>query len=108
AFAVLALSIVRWEMMVSAIVFGVGFGLAYPAFATFILGNTDPTRRARTFGSIVWAFDTGIGLGSLGVGAIGERYGLAEAFAFAGFAAPDDGGSGTSLAGEVRHVTPAE
>ncbi len=82
AFAVLALSHLRWQMMVSAILFGIGFGLAYPAFATFILGNTDPARRARTFGSMVWAFDTGIGLGSFGIGAIGQRFGLGTAFAF--------------------------
>ena len=61
AFAILAVSKVRWEMMTSAILFGICFGLAYPAFATFILGNTDPLRRARTFGSMVWAFDTGLG-----------------------------------------------
>ena len=42
--------------------------------------NTDPERRARSFGSIVWAFDTGIAVGSLLVGAIGERFGLGTAF----------------------------
>ena len=83
AFAVLAVATVRWQMMTSAVLFGTGFGLAYPAFATFILDNTDPLRRARTFGSMVWAFDTGIGLGSFGIGAIGQRYGLGTAFAFA-------------------------
>jgi predicted MFS family arabinose efflux permease len=73
----------RWQLVASAIVFGTGFGLAYPAFATFILDNTDPLRRARTFGSMVWAFDTGIGLGSFAVGAIGQRYGLGTAFEYA-------------------------
>jgi hypothetical protein len=38
-----------------------------PAFATFVLANTDPQRWERTFGSIVWAFDTGIGTGSRAV-----------------------------------------
>jgi MFS family permease len=118
AFAVLALSHLRWQMMVSAILFGIGFGLAYPAFATFILGNTDPTRRARTFGSMVWAFDTGIGLGSFGIGAIGQRFGLGNAFGFAAalscLAIPIFAWSskhlrsGTSLAGEVEHVSTAE
>ena len=83
AFAVLSVSKVRWEMMTSAILFGICFGLAYPAFATFILGNTDPLRRARTFGSMVWAFDTGLGTGSFAIGAIGQRYGLGTAFGFA-------------------------
>jgi MFS family permease len=119
AFGILAISQVRWEMMLSAILFGICFGLAYPAFATFILGNTDPARRARTFGSMVWAFDIGIGVGSFGVGAIGHRYGLGAAFAFSAvlscLSIPifawtsrrlED--SGTSLAGEVKHVSPAE
>src|SRR5204863_1484424 len=108
-------------LVTSAILFGMGFGLAYPAFATFILDNTNPLRRARTFGSMVWAFDTGIGVGSFAVGAIGQRYGLGTAFEFAAalscFAIPifawtsrglGPPASGTSLAGEVKHVSTAE
>jgi MFS family permease len=80
AFALLAWAQTRTEFVISAVIFGAGFGSAYPAFAAFILGATDPSRRARTFGSIVWAFDAGIGSGSLLVGVMGERYGLANAF----------------------------
>ena len=80
AFAALALAQHKWEMIVSAILFGTGFGAAYPALASFILENTDPDRRARTFGSIVWAFDTGIGTGSLVIGAIGGALGFQQAF----------------------------
>jgi len=80
AFALLALAHTRWEMIVSAAIFGIGFGAAYPAFASFVLNNTDPARRARTFGSIIWAFDTGIGTGSLTIGMIGEHFGLMAAF----------------------------
>jgi MFS family permease len=118
AFAVLAISKVRWEMVTSAILFGICFGLAYPAFATFILGNTDPLRRARTFGSMVWAFDTGLGVGSFAIGSIGQHYGLGTAFGFAAalscLAIPIFAwtsrhlANGTSLAGEVKHVSPAE
>lgn len=118
ALTILAFAHLRWEMIASAIVFGIGFGLAYPTFATFILGNTDPMRRARTFGSMVLAFDTGIGLGSFGIGALGQRYGLGNAFGFAAalscLAIPIFAwtskhlADGTSLAGEVKHVSPAE
>ena len=80
AFALLAIADRRWEMVLSAILFGLGFGAAYPAFATFILANTDPERRARTFGSIVWAFDTGIATGSLVIGSIGDAFGFKDAF----------------------------
>lgn len=83
AFFILAAAHQRWQMVLSASVFGVGFGGAYPAFVSFVLEHTDASRRARTFGSIVWAFDTGIGTGSLLVGAIGEHFGLGIAFAMA-------------------------
>ena len=80
AFAWLGIAHTRWEMIASATLFGIGFGAAYPAFVTIILGSTDPARRARTFGSIVWAFDTGIGTGSFAIGAIGQHFGLTKAF----------------------------
>ena len=80
AFAILGFATMRWQMALSAVFFGIGWGAAYPALATFILNNTDPARRARTFGSIMWAFDTGIAVGSLLLGAIGQRYGLGRAF----------------------------
>ena len=80
AFALLAFTTQRWEMILSAVIFGIGFGSAYPAFVTFVLANTDSARRARTFGSIIWAFDTGIGTGSLVIGTIGARYGLSTGF----------------------------
>ena len=80
AFVVLAFAHSRTGFIVSASLFGSAWGSAYPVFVTFIMGNTDPSRRARSFGSIVWAFDTGIAVGSLLVGAIGEHFGLGNAF----------------------------
>jgi MFS family permease len=80
ALLLLAFATTRWEWILSAILFGSGFGVAYPAFVTFVLQRTDGQRRARTFGSIIWAFDTGIGTGSLLTGVIGQRYGLRYAF----------------------------
>jgi MFS family permease len=80
ALLLLAFATTRWEWILSAIVFGSGFGVAYPSFATFVLEKTDAQRRARTFGSIIWAFDTGIGTGSLLTGIIGQRYGMSAAF----------------------------
>jgi MFS family permease len=80
AFAILAFTTARWELILSAVIFGIGFGSAYPAFISFILGNTDPARRARTFGSVIWAFDTGIGTGSLVIGTVGAHYGLRSGF----------------------------
>ena len=114
AFGWLGVAHTRWEMIASATLFGIGFGAVYPAFVTIILGSTDPARRARTFGSIVWAFDTGIGLGSFGIGAIGQHYGLANAFLVAAalscfaipiFAWTSSRLGGTSLAAGPGHDT---
>ena len=117
AFATLAVAQERWQMIMSAIFFGIGFGAAYPAFATFILANSDPNRRARTFGSIVWAFDTGIGTGSLVIGAIGEHYTMKSAFLIAAvvscfsipiftWASRHLAARGTSIAASAPHAGP--
>ncbi len=81
ALLLLAFGESRASMIGAAALFGTGFGGAYPAFATWVLGRTNPSRRGATFGSIVWAFDTGIGTGSLALGWIAEHYGFAPAFA---------------------------
>ncbi|HJQ39407.1 MAG TPA: MFS transporter [Thermoanaerobaculia bacterium] len=81
ALALLAFAYTYLQLIASAILFGLGLGAAFPAFMTLIVGATDERRRARTFGSVIWAFDTGIGLGSLAIGVIGQRLGLGTAFA---------------------------
>ncbi len=80
AFFLLARSTNRLELIVAATLFGFGLGTAFPAFMAFVVANTGEDRRARTFGSVILAFDTGIGMGSLTIGAIGERAGLATAY----------------------------
>ncbi len=80
SFATLAVANTTWQMTAAAILFGIGLGASFPAFMTFVVANTDEQRRARTFGSVIWAFDTGIGLGSFFIGAIGQRHGLGVAF----------------------------
>jgi MFS family permease len=114
SFVTLALAHTRAEMIGAAILFGVGFGGSYPSFVTFVLNNTDPARRARTFGSIVWAFDTGIGAGSFLIGAIGEHQSLGYAFMIAAavsclsipifeWASRGLAAGGTSLAADLDH-----
>lgn len=83
AFAIVAHSQSRAELVAAAILFGAGMGLSFPAFMTFVVSNSDPASRARTFGSVIWAFDTGIGIGSAATGMIGQRWGLGTAFGIA-------------------------
>jgi MFS family permease len=67
----------------SAVVFGLGFGAAYPAFVAHVMNHVHPLRRGAAFGGILAAFDTGIGTGSIVSGAIIERLGFRPAFAAA-------------------------
>jgi MFS family permease len=69
----------RWQVA-SALVFGVGFGSAYPIFAAYLLERIDDTRRGAAFGAIIAGFDTGIGTGSLATGWMIQHFGYQVAF----------------------------
>jgi MFS family permease len=71
----------RAGVVLSAVVFGAGFGSAYPVFAAYVMAHVPERRRAAAFGGILAAFDTGIGSGSIVMGWIIGRYGYREAFA---------------------------
>jgi MFS family permease len=71
-----------WQVA-SAVIFGIGFGSAYPVYAAYLLTRIDDRRRGAAFGAIIAAFDTGIGTGSLATGWLIQRYGFATAFGVA-------------------------
>jgi MFS family permease len=70
----------RFWLVTSAMVFGLGFGTAYPAFVGYVMRNVGSDRRGAAFGAILACFDTGIGTGSTSMGWIIGRYGFASAF----------------------------
>jgi MFS family permease len=78
--ALLAVGGSRPWLLASAVVFGLGFGTAYPAFVAHVLRHVAPSRRGAAFGSILAAFDTGIGTGSVATGWLIHRYGFGTAF----------------------------
>ena len=78
--ACLALGSSRTWLLLSAVIFGVGFGTAYPVFAAYVMQHVAADRRGAAFGAILAAFDTGIGTGSTTAGWIIGRYGFAAAF----------------------------
>jgi predicted MFS family arabinose efflux permease len=82
-FALLAVGGSRSVLIASAVLFGTGFGSAYPVFLAHVLKFVDDTRRGATFGSIIGAFDTGIGTGSIAMGWIIEHFGFPYAWATA-------------------------
>jgi MFS family permease len=78
--ALLAVSARLPCLILSAVIFGTGFGSAYPAFAAYVLERVDASRRGATFGTILLAFDTGIGSGSMLLGTLIQHFGYRLAF----------------------------
>jgi predicted MFS family arabinose efflux permease len=70
----------RASLVVSAVVFGLGFGTAYPVFVAYVMRDVQARRRGAAFGAILAAFDTGIGTGSTVVGWLIQHFGFATAF----------------------------
>jgi MFS family permease len=81
--ALLAVATTRTGFLISAFVFGTGFGSAYPIFVAHLMKRVDQNRRGATFGALIGAFDTGIGTGSIAMGWMAEHYGLPRAFGVA-------------------------
>ena len=82
----------RVTLVLSALVFGAGFGLMHPAFTTYGLEHVPVRRRGAAFGAMLAAFDTGIGLGASLLGLVIHLYGFRPAFllaaALAGLSVP--------------------
>ncbi len=79
-------------LVIAAIVYGAGVGNTYPAYSAYVIEHVPEDRRGAAFGSVLSAFDTGIGSGSMVTGLLIEQYGFVVAFgsaaALAGFAIP--------------------
>jgi MFS family permease len=79
-YTLLAMGGTKGWLIAAALVFGTGFGSAYPAYAAFVMRHIHGTKRAAAFGGILAALDTGIGTGSISVGWIIQRYGYSAAY----------------------------
>jgi MFS family permease len=79
----LAVATTRSGLILSAIVFGTGFGTAYPVFAAYVTHGVREDRRGAAFGAILAAFDTGIGTGSSSLGWLVAHFGYGTAFGIA-------------------------
>ncbi len=78
--ACLAVSGTRPWLIASAILFGLGFGTAYPVYVGYVMRDIGPARRGAAFGAILAAFDTGIGTGSTTIGWLIQHHGFRVAF----------------------------
>ena len=79
----LAVGGTRGWLIASAVVFGLGFGTAYPVYVGYVMQGVDADRRGAAFGAILAAFDTGIGTGSTSMGYLIQHFGFAFAFSVA-------------------------
>ncbi len=70
----------RLTFVAAALVFGLGFGLMYPAYTAYVLRHVHFTRRGAAFGAMLAAFDTGVGSGSSLTGWLIDRFGFRSAF----------------------------
>jgi MFS family permease len=61
-------------------VYGLGIGNVYPVFSAYIIERVPVHRRGAAFGSVLAAFDTGIGTGSIVTGLLIGQYGFTFAF----------------------------
>lgn len=90
--ALLAFAETRPLFVISALIFGLGFGTAYPVFTAYIFRHVPPARRGAAFGSVITAFDIGIGTGSTTIGWLIQHFGFFSAFGLgavvSGFALP--------------------
>ena len=73
----------RFWLVTSALIFGTGFGTAYPVCAGYVMRQVGADGRGAAFGAILACFDTGIGTGSTSMGWLISRYGFASAFGVA-------------------------
>jgi len=81
--AILTIADSRAMFVLSAALFGVGFGSVYPLLVAYLMHHMPEHRRGATFGALIAAFDTGIGTGSIAIGWMSERVGFSRAFAVA-------------------------
>lgn len=81
--ACLAFGGTRGWLIASAVIFGAGFGTAYPVYIGYVMQGVAANRRGAAFGAILAAFDTGIGTGSTTMGWLIQRHGFAYAFGVA-------------------------
>ena len=77
---ILAMHGTRASLITSAVIFGVGFGTAYPMFIAYVMHDVDARRRGAAFGAVLAAFDTGVGTGSTMAGWLIQRFGFSAAF----------------------------
>jgi MFS family permease len=77
---VLAISNGLLSVLIAAVLYGIGFGAAQPALQTATINLAPPERRGAANASFLTAFDLGVGLGSIALGAVSQYMGYRALF----------------------------
>jgi len=77
----LALALLPWadgypRFMLSAALFGLGFGMAQPATMALLVDRVRPEQRGLAMSTYFTGFDLGISLGAIGLGVVSESWGF--------------------------------
>jgi MFS family permease len=72
--------------VVAALLYGAGYSMLHTLLNAKLLESVDPRRRGSAFGALLFAFDSGIGLGSFGLGWTIGRYGYRAGWALGALA----------------------
>lgn len=79
----LAASTGLFGVLVSAILYGIGFGAAQPALQAATINLSPPEKKGIANASFLTAFDLGIGLGAIALGAVSQYMGYRTLFCVA-------------------------
>ena len=82
---VLAFSAGPVGIFAAAVLYGIGFGSAQPSLQAAALHLADPQRKGAANASFLMAFDLGIGLGSILLGAVSQLMGYSQLFLLSAF-----------------------
>jgi MFS family permease len=72
--------------IVSALIYGAGYSMLHTLINAKLLESVDPKRRGAAFGTLLFAFDAGIGLGSFALGWTMGQYGFRMGWALGALA----------------------
>lgn len=72
--------------ILAALLYGAGYSMVHTLITAKLLESVDPKRRGSAFGSLLFAFDAGIGLGSFSLGWVIGRYGYRSGWALGALA----------------------
>ncbi len=81
AMGFIPLSRTRWLLVLSALIYGFGYGALRPTIDALIIDRVFPLARGEALGFNYTGFDLGIGLGSLLLGYLAQGYGYSSVYA---------------------------